>query len=141
MAERLRVSPSEALAILLNEIYVGSHYNQEVAKALHGHLWDMYYNPEDKDSFKPEDLLQDSQRSQLLFDGMDQALETLTARERRAVRLRFGQEDDIVHTLKEIGREFGIKQEPARQIISRSLRKLRHPSRLKLLKPFLPERS
>ena len=60
-----------------------------------------------------------------------------TEHERRVLQLRFGIEDGRSRTLEEVGREFGVTRERIRQIESRALRKLRHPSRGKTLKDFL----
>jgi RNA polymerase primary sigma factor len=63
-------------------------------------------------------------------------LETLTPRERRVVELRFGLDGDKLYTLSEIGAELGVTRERIRQIETKALRKLRHPSRSKLLREF-----
>ncbi len=143
MPERIRVTPIEASVILVNEMLGGSfsgQYSQEVAKALHGSRWKEYYHLEDN-PFTPKEFLQDAQRSQLLVDSIAEVLATVKDRERRAVRMRFGFEDGLLHTLKEIGVEFGLTSgERPRQIIAKSLRKLRHPSRLRPIKQLLPER-
>jgi RNA polymerase primary sigma factor len=63
-------------------------------------------------------------------------LNTLSPRERRVVELRFGLEGDKLYTLSEIGQELGVTRERIRQIETKALRKLRHPSRAKQLRDF-----
>jgi RNA polymerase primary sigma factor len=58
----------------------------------------------------------------------------LNPREERIIRLRYGLEDNIIHTLEEIGKEYGITRERVRQIEVRAIRRLRHPARIKILK-------
>ena len=62
---------------------------------------------------------------------------TLTPREEKVLRLRFGLEDGRSRTLEEVGKEFNVTRERIRQIEAKALRKLRHPSRSKKLKDFL----
>ena len=64
-------------------------------------------------------------------------LSTLTPREEKVLKLRFGVEDGRTRTLEEVGREFNVTRERIRQIEAKALRKLRHPSRSKRLKDFL----
>jgi RNA polymerase primary sigma factor len=64
-------------------------------------------------------------------------LDTLTPREEKVLRLRFGLDDGRVRTLEEVGREFNVTRERIRQIEAKALRKLRHPSRSKKLKDYL----
>ena len=64
-------------------------------------------------------------------------LDTLTPREEKVLRLRFGLEDGRARTLEEVGREFQVTRERIRQIEAKALRKLRHPSRSKKLRDFL----
>ena len=64
-------------------------------------------------------------------------LATLTPREAKVLRLRFGLEDGRPRTLEEVGKEFDVTRERIRQIEAKALRKLRHPSRSKKLKDFL----
>lgn len=73
----------------------------------------------------------------LLREQLGEVLETLTAREKRVLELRFGLEDGRSRTLEEVGQFFGVTRERIRQIEAKALRKLRHPSRSKKLKDFL----
>ena len=68
---------------------------------------------------------------------LDGVLDTLTEREKKVIRLRFGLEDNRQWTLEEVGRLFNVTRERIRQIESKALRKLRHPSRLHNIKSFL----
>ena len=73
----------------------------------------------------------------LLKEQLIDVLKTLTAREEKVLRLRFGLEDGRAITLEEVGKEFDVTRERIRQIEAKALRKLRHPSRSKKLKDFL----
>ena len=73
----------------------------------------------------------------LLREQLMEALETLTEREQKVLRLRFGLDDGRPRTLEEVGREFHVTRERIRQIEAKALRKLRHPSRSKKLKDYL----
>ena len=73
----------------------------------------------------------------LLREQLDEVLSTLTDREEKVLRLRFGLIDGKTRTLEEVGREFQVTRERIRQIEAKALRKLRHPSRSKKLKDFL----
>ncbi|MBQ9280466.1 MAG: RNA polymerase sigma factor RpoD [Clostridia bacterium] len=73
----------------------------------------------------------------LLREQLDEIIETLTPREAKVLRLRFGLEDGKARTLEEVGREFQVTRERIRQIEAKALRKLRHPSRSKKLKDYM----
>ncbi len=73
----------------------------------------------------------------LLKEQLMDVLDTLTPREEKVLRLRFGLDDGRARTLEEVGREFNVTRERIRQIEAKALRKLRHPSRSKKLKDFL----
>lgn len=73
----------------------------------------------------------------LLKEQLIDVLDTLTPREEKVLRLRFGLDDGRARTLEEVGREFSVTRERIRQIEAKALRKLRHPSRSKKLKDFL----
>ena len=73
----------------------------------------------------------------LLREQLSEVLDTLTPREEKVLRLRFGLEDGRSRTLEEVGKEFNVTRERIRQIEAKALRKLRHPSRSKKLKDFL----
>ena len=73
----------------------------------------------------------------LLREQLSGVLSTLTPREEKVLRLRFGLEDGRSRTLEEVGKEFNVTRERIRQIEAKALRKLRHPSRSKKLKDFL----
>jgi RNA polymerase primary sigma factor len=64
-------------------------------------------------------------------------LHTLSAREERVVKMRFGLEDGLEHTLEEVGQSFAVTRERIRQIEAKALRKLRQPSRSRKLRLFL----
>lgn len=73
----------------------------------------------------------------LLKEQLIDVLDTLTAREEKVLRLRFGLDDGRARTLEEVGKEFSVTRERIRQIEAKALRKLRHPSRSKKLKDYL----
>ena len=91
------------------------------------------------------DFIQDDDASQpseeasytLLREQLEDVLATLTPREQQVLRMRFGLQDGKPHTLEEVGKEFDVTRERIRQIESKALRKLRHPSRSKKLRDFL----
>ena len=75
----------------------------------------------------------------LLHEQLMEVLSTLTEREQKVLRLRFGLDDGRPRTLEEVGRQFNVTRERIRQIEAKALRKLRHPSRSKILKDYLDE--
>ncbi len=88
---------------------------------------------EDTDSPSPSETASYS----LLREQLEAVLDTLTVREKEVIRLRFGLDDGRTRTLEEVGRQFRITRERIRQIEAKALRKLRHPSRSKVLKDYL----
>jgi RNA polymerase primary sigma factor len=75
----------------------------------------------------------------LLNEAIEEALQELNDRERAVVRLRFGLDDGQIRTLEEVGKEFGVTRERIRQIESKTLAKLRHPTRSQRLRDYLEE--
>jgi len=82
---------------------------------------------------------QDAAAFTLLHEQLMEVLLTLTEREQKVLRLRFGLDDGRPRTLEEVGRQFSVTRERIRQIEAKALRKLRHPSRSKKLKDYLDE--
>ena len=87
----------------------------------------------DEDALAPSDAAAYT----MLKEQLDEVLGTLTEREEKVLKLRFGLEDGKTRTLEEVGGEFNVTRERIRQIEAKALRKLRHPSRSKKLKDFL----
>ncbi len=88
---------------------------------------------QDDDSPAP----QDSVAYTLLKEQLEEVMNTLTPREAKVLKLRFGLEDGKARTLEEVGKEFMVTRERIRQIEAKALRKLRHPSRSKKLKDYM----
>ena len=88
---------------------------------------------QDDDSPAP----QDSVAYTLLKEQLEEVMSTLTPREAKVLKLRFGLEDGKARTLEEVGKEFKVTRERIRQIEAKALRKLRHPSRSKKLKEYM----
>lgn len=87
----------------------------------------------DESNMSPEEYA----TNEMLKDEISDVLLTLTEREEKVIRLRFGLEDGKSRTLEEVGQLFGVTRERIRQIEAKALRKLRHPSRSRKLKDFL----
>ena len=87
----------------------------------------------DDDAPAPESIASTS----MLQSHLEEVLRTLTPREEKVLRLRFGLDDGKTRTLEDVGKEFNVTRERIRQIEAKALRKLRHPSRSKRLKDFL----
>ncbi len=88
---------------------------------------------QDEDSPAP----QDAAAYTLLKEQLAEVMQTLTPREAKVLRLRFGLDDGKARTLEEVGKEFDVTRERIRQIEAKALRKLRHPSRSKKLKDYM----
>lgn len=88
---------------------------------------------EDEQSAAPTDVVAGSMLKEQLINVLD----TLTPREEKVLRLRYGIDDGKPRTLEEVGKEFNVTRERIRQIEAKALRKLRHPSRSKRLKDFI----
>ena len=88
---------------------------------------------QDDDSPAPQDVAAYT----LLREQLEEVMNTLTPREAKVLRLRFGLDDGKARTLEEVGKEFDVTRERIRQIEAKALRKLRHPSRSKKLKDYM----
>jgi RNA polymerase primary sigma factor len=88
---------------------------------------------EDTDALPPGEAA----TNQILREKLEQLLDTLTPRQARILRLRFGLADGHVYTLEEVGHKFGVTRERVRQIEAQALGRLRHPRRSRQLKGFL----
>ena len=91
---------------------------------------------EDKDALSPDQYA----NNQLLKDEIDLVLKTLTEREEKVLRLRFGLDDGRTRTLEEVGKEFDVTRERIRQIEAKALRKLKNPNKSRRLKEFMNEK-
>ena len=87
----------------------------------------------DERNLSPEEFA----TNEMLKEEISQVLETLTEREEKVIRLRFGLEDGKPRTLEEVGQMFGVTRERIRQIEAKALRKLRHPSRSRKLRDYM----
>ncbi|MCJ7547626.1 MAG: sigma-70 family RNA polymerase sigma factor, partial [Deltaproteobacteria bacterium] len=88
---------------------------------------------EDKKAVQPGEAI----IAKNLVEQLQKVLATLTPREEKVLRMRFGIGEKYDHTLEEVGQDFSVTRERIRQIEAKSLRKLRHPSRSKQLKSFI----
>ncbi len=91
---------------------------------------------EDKATISPDQYA----NNELLKEEIDLVLQTLTEREEKVLRLRFGLEDGRTRTLEEVGKEFDVTRERIRQIEAKALRKLKNPTKCKRLKEFLDDK-
>ena len=112
----------------LNDI---SRYNK-IRKVLKTELEETPYNIEYSTEFRDDIEYNES----TLNEKLEEVLTTLTFREEKVMRLRFGIGTKKPHSLVETGKVFGLSPERIRQIVMKSLRKLRHPTRVKLLLGF-----
>ena len=101
-----------------------------IGEEVDSHLGDFI---QDEDSPAP----QDAASYTLLREQLEEVMKTLTPREAKVLRLRFGLDDGKARTLEEVGKEFDVTRERIRQIEAKALRKLRHPSRSKKLRDYM----
>lgn len=90
---------------------------------------------EDKNAPAPAEVASNA----MMREQLQEVLHTLTPREEKVIRLRFGLEDGQAHTLEEVGKEFNVTRERIRQIEAKALRKIRHPGRSKKLRDYYTE--
>lgn len=81
----------------------------------------------------PADEVGESEEAEFVRDRIRQVLHTLTYREREIIKLRYGLEDGYIYTLEEIAKIFKVSRERVKQVESKALRKLQHPTRARLL--------
>ena len=129
IAEEMKMDPSkveEILKIAQEPVSL----NTPIGEEEDSHLGDFI---QDEDASQPAEVASYT----LLREQLEEVLTTLTPREEQVLRMRFGLIDGKSHTLEEVGKEFDVTRERIRQIESKALRKLRHPSRSKKLRDFL----
>ena len=132
IADELEISVAKVEEIIsiknkfLNAVSLDTPINEEEDSCLRDFI-------EDKETPEPADAAS----FLLLKEQLEEVLSTLTPREMRILRLRFGLDDGRARTLEEIGQSFGVTRERIRQIEVKALRKLRHPSRSKKLADFV----
>jgi len=129
IAERMDMPPSKVRKIMkISQEPIS--LETPIGEEEDSHLGDFI---EDTNAVSPIDAV----IRQSLKEHTEEVLRTLTPREEQVLKLRFGIGDGTEHTLEEVGRTFNVTRERIRQIESKALRKLRHPTRASLLKPFL----
>ena len=129
IAEKLNM-PADKVREILRSAQEPVSLETPIGEEEDSHLGD--FIPDD-DAPAPADAASNA----LLKEQLDEVLSTLTERENKVLRLRFGLEDGRSRTLEEVGKEFDVTRERIRQIEAKALRKLRHPSRSKKLKDFI----
>ena len=129
IAKRLHV-PVEKVVEIMRVAQEPISLETPVGEEDDSHLGDFI---QDEEAFEPADAASYA----LLREQLADVLKTLTPREEKVLRLRYGLTDGKLHTLEEVGEEFNVTRERIRQIEAKALRKLRHPSRSKVLKDFL----
>jgi RNA polymerase sigma factor (sigma-70 family) len=112
-------------------LYDVSRYNK-IRRVLKNELEETPYNIEYSTEFRPDIEYNES----TLNDRLDEIFKTLTFREEKVLRLRFGIGTKKSHTFEEIAQLVDVSRERIRQIMMKSLRKIRHPKRVKLLRGF-----
>ena len=131
LAARLEMSPErvrEVQRISQEPVSLESPVGEEDDSSLSDFI-------EDQEAIAPADAAARA----LLNEAVTEALDELTEREQKVVRLRFGLEDGQARTLEEVGKEFGVTRERIRQIESKTLAKLRHPIRSQKLRDYLDD--
>ena len=129
IAERMNISPERVMEIqkiAQDPVSLETPIGEEEDSLLSDFI-------EDEDSTAPTDAVSFTMLKEQLIGVLD----TLTPREEKVLRLRYGLDDGRPRTLEEVGKEFNVTRERIRQIEAKALRKLRHPSRSKRLKDFL----
>ena len=132
-ADKVREIQKIALDPVSLETPIGS-LETPIGEEDDSHLGDFI---EDKDAMSPDQYA----NNQLLRDEIDLVLKTLTEREEKVLRLRFGLEDGRTRTLEEVGKEFDVTRERIRQIEAKALRKLKNPTKSKRLKEFMDDKN
>lgn len=128
IAEEMGITESKVIEIQKHSIEPVS-LDTPIGEEEDSHLEDFI---EDQNAQSPSDIAEASMRREQLA----QVLATLTPREEKVLRLRYGLDDNKPRTLEEVGREFNVTRERIRQIEAKALRKLRHPNRMKKLKDY-----
>jgi RNA polymerase primary sigma factor len=129
IAERMEM-PLEKVRMVLKIAKEPISLETPVGEEEDSHLGDFI---EDKNSVDPQDAV----IYENLADQTRKVLATLAPREERVLKMRFGIGERANHTLEEVGQDFDVTRERIRQIEAKALRKLRHPSRSRLLKSFV----
>jgi len=129
IAERMKL-PEQKVKDILKIAQEPISLETPIGKEEDSHLGDFL---PDEDSPAPPKVASNI----LLREHLEELLSSLSERERDVLKLRFGLEDGHPHTLEEVGKKFNVTRERIRQIEAKALRKLKHPSRSKILKDFL----